>query len=174
MYAPYRSYIPCQSSVDYRNTNMHRRLGSATLPFLGKQFEISTCAYGHCLHTSAMFPAFRQLHSDFGDFSNGVCHVMKITIIDSNHDKGLLTQQIFCFSHEVLTRANEISTVIMSASLIQFILESVALPVYFYFACPNWAFSIQVPRDAVPRTQELRLPLLKFLGCQRSSLLSLD
>ena len=30
----------------------------------------------------------RQLHSDFGDFSDGVCHITKITIAESNPDVG--------------------------------------------------------------------------------------
>ena len=34
----------------------------------------------------------RQLHSDFGDFSNGVCYVMKIAKTESNPDMELLTQ----------------------------------------------------------------------------------
>ena len=42
------------------------------------------------------------LHSDFGDFMNGVCHVIKVTIAESNPDMGLLAQQTFCFSSDVL------------------------------------------------------------------------
>ena len=34
----------------------------------------------------------RQLHSDFGDFSNGVRYVMKIAKTKSNPDMELLTQ----------------------------------------------------------------------------------
>ena len=36
---------------------------------------------------------FHQLHSRLGDFSIGVCHVMKITIAEINPDLGLFTQQ---------------------------------------------------------------------------------
>ena len=43
-----------------------------------------------------------QLHSDFGDFSDEVRHVMKMAIAESNHYTGLLTQQIFFFSSDVL------------------------------------------------------------------------
>ena len=30
------------------------------------------------------YPPLRQLQSDFRDFNNGVCHVMKITVAESN------------------------------------------------------------------------------------------
>ena len=36
----------------------------------------------HC-HTHVL-PATRQLQSDYGDFSDGVCHVMEITITESS------------------------------------------------------------------------------------------
>ena len=44
------------------------------------------------------YPHLRQLHSDFGDFSNGVCHVSKIAIAESNPDMGPVTQQTFSFN----------------------------------------------------------------------------
>ena len=40
----------------------------------------------------------RQLHSAFGDFNNGVCHVMMITVAECNPGVGLLTQQTYCIS----------------------------------------------------------------------------
>ena len=40
-----------------------------------------TCTY--CL-TGAVLPAAPELHSDLGDFSDKVCHVMKITAAESN------------------------------------------------------------------------------------------
>ena len=46
-------------------------------------------------------PPIRQLHSDFGDFNNGVYYIMKITIAKRNPDMGLLTQQTICFSLSV-------------------------------------------------------------------------
>ena len=36
----------------------------------------------------------RQLHSDVGEFNNGVCHIRKTAIADSNPDMGLDTT--FC------------------------------------------------------------------------------
>ena len=55
------------------------------------------------------YPPLRQLHSDFGDFNNEVCHVMKMTIAENNLDMVLLQQQTFCFSSNVLGRANKLS-----------------------------------------------------------------
>ena len=46
------------------------------------------------------YPPFWQLHSDFGDFSSGVCHAMKNTIVDSHPN---VRQQAFCFSPRVAT-----------------------------------------------------------------------
>ena len=43
------------------------------------------------LHTSAVLPATWQLHSDFRDFSNGICHVMEITTAQKNPDMELST-----------------------------------------------------------------------------------
>ena len=37
------------------------------------------------------YPPLWQLQSDFGDFSNGVFHVMKITKAESNPGIGLIT-----------------------------------------------------------------------------------
>ena len=36
------------------------------------------------------YPPLWQLHCDFRDFNNGVCHVLKITTADSSPDMGLL------------------------------------------------------------------------------------
>ena len=36
-----------------------------------------------------------QLHFDFGDFSSGACHIMRITIAERNPDTGLLTEETF-------------------------------------------------------------------------------
>ena len=46
------------------------------------------------------YPPLWQLHSDFGDFSSGVCHAMKNTIVESHPNVG---QQAFCFSPSVAT-----------------------------------------------------------------------
>ena len=50
-----------------------------------------------------------QLHSDFGDFSNGVDHVMKMTTTESSPDTVLLTQQAFCLISDVLARTSNMS-----------------------------------------------------------------
>ena len=53
----------------------------------------------------------QQLHSDFRDFDNRVCCVMKIiTIVESNPDIGLLTQRAFCCSPNILARDNKMLT----------------------------------------------------------------
>ena len=54
------------------------------------------------------YPPQWQLQSDFGDFSNEVCHVRKITIAESDPATGLLTQQTFCFSPDILATATEL------------------------------------------------------------------
>lgn len=53
-----------------------------------------------------MYPASSAVHSDFGDFTNGVCCVMKIM--------GLLTQQTSCLSPKVLARINKMLITTMS------------------------------------------------------------
>ena len=55
-----------------------------------------------------------QLHSDFGDFSNEVCHVTKITTAESNPYMGLLTQQTFCFLPDVFSTENNLPIMTMS------------------------------------------------------------
>ena len=40
------------------------------------------------------YPPFRQLHFDFGDFNNEVCHVIKVTVAESNPDTGLFNTQV--------------------------------------------------------------------------------
>ena len=55
-----------------------------------------------------------QLHSDFGDFKNGACHVVNIPIADSNPDIELLTQQAFCLSPDALARVNKSPIVTIS------------------------------------------------------------
>ena len=42
-----------------------------------------------------------QLYSNFRDFHNSVCHVIKMTTIETNPDTGFLAQQTFCFSPSV-------------------------------------------------------------------------
>ena len=56
------------------------------------------------------YPPLRQLHSDFGDFSDGVCNVVWITIAESKPDLRLLTQQKFCFSPAVLAGYDKMTT----------------------------------------------------------------
>ena len=52
-------------------------------------------------------PPLLKLLSDLGDSNYGVCHIMKITIAESNTDQGLLLQQPFCFNPSVLAGANK-------------------------------------------------------------------
>ena len=47
-------------------------------------------------------PPLSPLHSDFGDLSNGVCHVMKIDIAESHPDMELLAQRAFGFSTAII------------------------------------------------------------------------
>ena len=54
-------------------------------------------------------PPLRLLHSDFGDFNNGVCHLVEITIAESKPDMDSLIQQTFCFSPDVLATAKDAS-----------------------------------------------------------------
>ena len=56
------------------------------------------CIQVHC------YPLLQQLLPDFRDFSDGVCHVMIITVAKGDPDAELLTQQAFCFSPDSLAR----------------------------------------------------------------------
>ena len=58
----------------------------------------------------------RQLHFDFGDLNNGVCHIMKIAIAESNPDMGLLAHQTFSCSFDVLARAAKMPITTMSVA----------------------------------------------------------
>ena len=71
------------------------------------------CVLSSYVQVQHNLPHWQPL-SDFEDFSNGVCHVMKIAIAESNPDMGLLTQQTFCFSPDILARASKIPEVSMS------------------------------------------------------------
>ena len=67
-------------SVSRLNLEVHPTLGEtvareAVSPHL---YCILPCLQGQC------YPLRLQLHSDLGDFSNGVCHVMKITRVESH------------------------------------------------------------------------------------------
>ena len=59
-----------------------------------------------CIQAQCRLP-LRQLHSDFGDFNNGVCRVVKIIVAQSNPDVGLLTQQTCRPSPHALARTNK-------------------------------------------------------------------
>ena len=53
-------------------------------------------------------PRFWQLHLDFGDFSSGVCHVMRIiTMVDCSPFVGVVTQQTFSVVPHVVARVNK-------------------------------------------------------------------
>ena len=66
------------------------------------------------INTSTVLPATPALHSDFRDLNNEVCHVMKMTVAESNPDMGLLTQQTFRFSLNILATADKIPIMTMS------------------------------------------------------------
>ena len=66
------------------------------------------------IHTGNIH-ALRQLHSDFGDYSNGVCRVSRITRAESNPDMGLLTQH-FALSPDVVAGANKMPIMRMSVA----------------------------------------------------------
>ena len=53
------------------------------------------------------------------DFSNGLCHVMKITIAESNPYIEFLTGQTFCFSLRVLARNIEMPIMTMLTPLFE-------------------------------------------------------
>ena len=55
-------------------------------------------------------------HLKFGDFSHGICRVVKITIADSNPDMKLWTQQTLHFSPSVVPRCSEMPVKTMSAA----------------------------------------------------------
>ena len=58
-----------------------------------------------------------QLHSDFGDFNNGVCHVTNIIIAESNNsDMEFLPQQTFCFRPVRSGRSSEMPIMTMSVA----------------------------------------------------------
>ena len=60
----------------------------------------NTGTYCHTCIQVLSYQPLQQLHSDLGDFSNGVCQVSKITVTEtneSNPDTGLETQQKMCF-----------------------------------------------------------------------------
>ena len=54
-------------------------------------------------------PPLWQIHLYVGDLDNGVGHVMKIAIAQSNLDTGFLTQQTCCFSSHVPARADKMA-----------------------------------------------------------------
>ena len=60
-------------------------------------------------------PLLWRLKSNFGDFSNVVCSIIKITIAESNPDTELLTHQMFCFSPSILARDSKMP--VMTASV---------------------------------------------------------
>lgn len=40
------------------------------------------------------YSPLRLLHSDVGDFNNGVCNVMRVTAAEGNSDKGQLDKHV--------------------------------------------------------------------------------
>ena len=58
-------------------------------PMLGEKVACATVSLHSYILShikNAGLPATQQLHSDFWDFSDGVCHVMKISLTDNNPD----------------------------------------------------------------------------------------
>ena len=84
------SFVCWSSSVKtLRFTNLGEKTVDATVsPHLYNRSNIQV---------QRCYPRFRQRHSDYGDFNNGVGHVVKISIAESNPDSGLLTQPTFGF-----------------------------------------------------------------------------
>ena len=60
------------------------------------------------------YPPLSQLYSGFGDLSDGVCHVIKITIAKSIPDMEFLTQRAFCFSPNFVFRDNKMPVMTVS------------------------------------------------------------
>ena len=59
------------------------------------QLFLHTCTQCYPYKQVQRYPPLWQLHSNFADCSNGVWHVMKITIAENNLDMGLSTEH-FC------------------------------------------------------------------------------
>ena len=47
------------------------------------------------------YPPLKHLFSSFGDFSNGIYHVMRITTVENNPDTELLFHQTFFFRSNI-------------------------------------------------------------------------
>ena len=47
------------------------------------------------------YPPLRHLFSNFGDFGNGIYHVMRIMTFENNPDAKLLFHQFFFFSSNI-------------------------------------------------------------------------
>ena len=92
---------------------------SVSLPNAGWEGRVCSC-FPTLVHTVVYkmqcYPPLWHLHSDFGDFSDGVGHVVKITEAESNPDMGLLTQQTFCRSPAILARVKKIPVMTMSVA----------------------------------------------------------
>ena len=54
------------------------------------------------------------MHSDFGGFSNGVYHVVKVTVGENTLDPGSLTQQTWCFGPNTGARDNKMLIMTLS------------------------------------------------------------
>ena len=63
--------------------------------------------------TVPRYPLLWQLHSDCGDFHDGVCHVMKISTAESNPDMRLLPRQTFCSRPDGLATASKMPVLTM-------------------------------------------------------------
>ena len=59
-------------------------------------------------------PYQHLLHSDFEDFKNGVCHVIKIAVAEINPGMGLVIPQTVCWIPDVLARDSKVPTPAMS------------------------------------------------------------
>ena len=96
------------------------------------------------IHTMLCYPPLQQLHSDFGDFSGGVCCVvMEVTMVESHPDTGLwgfqwwslsschdddygwqsswhgtfnLRNSLLCFCPDIVTRANKMPVMTVSVA----------------------------------------------------------
>ena len=67
------------------------------------------------LYTNAVVPAIWAAALNLGDFSYGVCRMMKVSIAEGSPSTGLSAQQTFYFSPDILVRHSEMPA--MTASV---------------------------------------------------------
>ena len=68
------------------------------------------------LHSSALLPTTLVAAFNFGDFNNGMYYVIKTTVVESNPDTELTTQQTFGFSPCGLAMESKMPVMAMSVA----------------------------------------------------------